>query len=553
MYTTYAWAPPLDPRWGSHGRPEPDNVRSGAGTRQTAATVSTTRARSSRPASDGGRGGGGGSTRRGRAGPRRREPGPRQRGEAGEEHRGQRRHERQPPGVAGHRRVRRRGRAGRGEVDGVRRPDRPGHHDREHLHEDDQPARRDGDPGHERRQAVAQQREHDGHPRDGRHALGDHEGAYVEHVGGGDRQGLAPDHALAVEAPGVDAEEQRGAARGQAGEQHHRPPLQSGDERDQTGADAEDHQAAAHADRAPHRPAVEAAQEGAVGGAPARLGHVACLVHARLHPQLLARRQPERPGGGSRAEHDARRPRAASSTERRAASARSAWSPRATSWGAPGRAARGRPRGGARRGATTTAPAPMRTTSTPRAVRRTPSTAQPTACPSAVAVRTQASTTSWAPRRFGRRHQSGDGEQAPHLHHPGEVDRGEQQRTEVLGDGTDRVDGRLAPRQQLAAAAAAHGGADRQQQEAGEGGAEVAPRAARARSNGAEPARRVDRDGHHGEDRGQQRAPRPGRGRRRRDGVRSARGTPSGDGCRAPPPARPRPGVSRGGHGRPRR
>ena len=140
----------------------------------------------------------------------------------------------------------------------------------------------------------------------------------------------------------------------------------------------------------------------------------------------------------------------------------------------------------------------------------------------------------------GRRHQSRDGEEGPRLHHPGEVDRGEQQRTEVLGDGTDRVDGRLAPRQQLAAAAAAHGGADRQQQEAGEGGAEVALEGGeRPLERGRAARPQVDPRGHHGEDRGQHDHRRPGRGRRHRDGVRSAHGTPSGDGCRAPPPARP--------------
>ena len=52
-------------------------------------------------------------------------------------------------------------------------------------------------------------------------------------------------------------EEQRAAARDQSGEQGHRAPRQAGDERDQARADAQHQQSAAHAHRAPHRPAVD--------------------------------------------------------------------------------------------------------------------------------------------------------------------------------------------------------------------------------------------------------------------------------------------------------
>ena len=69
------------------------------------------------------------------------------------------------------------------------------------------------------------------------------------------------------------------------------------------------------------------------------------------------------------------------------------------------------------------------------AVRRTPSTTQPTACPTAVAARTHVTTTTWAPSEsFGRRDQGDDGQQAPYLDEPGEVERGEDEGAEVLGD-----------------------------------------------------------------------------------------------------------------------
>ena len=159
---------------------------------------------------------------------------------------------------------------------------------------------------------------------------------------------------------------------------------------------------------------------------------------------------------------------------------------------------------------TTTTPLTTRTTTTPCAVRRTPSTAQPTAWPSAVAASTQASTTSCAPsRRSGGGDERGDGEQAPHLDEPGEVERGEQERAEVLGDRADRVDRRLAARQQLAAAAAAHRGADAR---AAGSRAKAAPRlpssaADRAVEVRPNPSRR-------GRSLARRRRPRSGRGRR---------------------------------------
>ena len=303
----------------------------------------------------------------------------------------------------------------------------------------------------------------------------------------------------------------------------------------------EDHQSAAHADRAPHRPAVEAAQEGAVGGTPARLGHGACLVHPGLHPQLLARRQPERPGGRSRAEHESGHRQQEEQPRGPAASARSARCPRATWWGATSRAARAVRRGGARRGRRR--PHLRRCVRRARraAVRRTPSTAQPAACPSAVAVRTQARTTSWAPTRCPGGVTSAV--TARRLHActiQARLTGASSSAPRCSVTRADRVDGRLAARQQLAAAAAAHGGADRQQQEAGEGGAEVALEGGerpldrgRAAGLAGRPARAstAKTDGQRDHDGQAER-------RRRRDGVRSARGTPSGDGCRAPPPAR---------------
>src|SRR5699024_3526601 len=59
-----------------------------------------------------------------------------------------------------------------------------------------------------------------------------------------------------------------------------------------------------------------------------------------------------------------------------------------------------------------------------------------------------------------------DREEGPHLYEPREVDRRQKERAEVLGDGADGVDRRLAPREQLATAAAAHRRADGEQQEA---------------------------------------------------------------------------------------
>ena len=73
-----------------------------------------------------------------------------------------------------------------------------------------------------------------------------------------------------------------------------------------------------------------------------------------------------------------------------------------------------------------------------------------------------------------RSDQRDDGQQAPELDEPGQVERSQREGAEVLGPGADGMDRRLAARQQLAAAARAHGRGDRQREHAEQGGADVA-------------------------------------------------------------------------------
>ena len=159
-----------------------------------------------------------------------------------------------------------------------------------------------------------------------------------------------------------------------------------------------------------------------------------------------------------------------------------------------------------------------------------------------------------AEQAFGRRDQRRDREEPPGLDQPGEVDRGEDQGAEVLGDGADRVDGRLAAREQLAAAAAAHRGTDGQQQEAGEGGAEVAleGRERPLERRGADGAQ-VDPRRRDGEDRGQHEHDGQAEDGRATTayGPGAERHQVTGVAHRLEPGVLRR--VSRGGHGRPHR
>jgi hypothetical protein len=150
----------------------------------------------------------------------------------------------------------------------------------------------------------------------------------------------------------------------------------------------------------------------------------------------------------------------------------------------------------------------------------------------------------------GRRDEGRDREQAPHLDEPGEVDGREHEGTEVLGDRTDRVHRRLAAREQLTTSAAGHRGTHGQQQEADERGAEVSPdgreralhcrRADGARVEPGRTDREPDGQGDHDE-------------HADRAGAPTAHG-PGAEGQQvAGVPRRLEPGVSRGAHGRPRR
>ena len=205
--------------------------------------------------------------------------------------------------------------------------------------------------------------------------------------------------------------------------------------------------------------------------------------------------------------------------------------------------------------ATTTAPAPMRTTSTPRAVRRTPSTAQPAACPRAVAARTQASTTSWAPTRC-----------------PGGVTSAVTARRVHACTIQARLTGasRSAPRCSVTGligwtAASLRDSSSRppplpmaaptaRSRKPAKAAPRLVSRAASARSTGAEPAGpQVDPRGRHGEERGQHDHDGQAEegGAATAYGPRAERHQVAGVAHRLQPGVRP--GVSRGGHGRPRR
>ena len=255
-------------------------------------------------------------------------------------------------------------------------------------------------------------------------------GAYVEHVGGGDRQGLAPDHALAVEAPGVDAEEQRGAARGQAGQQDDRAPLETGDQRDRVlgRSRGPSGHGACRPSATPSRGRGGAAARGPVSPSGARArGAPRARRTGPAAPRAAAARAPRRPGAR----------RATTPTTARASSA-------TTASGQRGSPASPRPAtvvGSARTtGASTPARcsaaerdhdhagAPTRTTT--HAVRqcdvRPPRPSRPPGR-AAVAASTHGEHDELgAEQMAGAAHERDDRQEPPHLDEPGEVERREQ-------------------------------------------------------------------------------------------------------------------------------
>ena len=209
----------------------------------------------------------------------------------------------------------------------------------------------------------------------------------------------------------------------------------------------EHEQAAAHADRAPDRAAVEAAQQRAVGEPQRGSGAWRASWTPDCDAQLLARRLPERPAGGAGAEQRRRRPRAASSTrtasgqrevcivsatQRRRQRRGPAGTRRPARWSAASgddHDAGGRPARRPRRAASVVRPRPP---SRPPARGRS----RPAPRPAPRAGRRAS--------RSGGDDERGDGEQAPELDQPGEVERRQHQGAEVLGDRADRVDRGLA-------------------------------------------------------------------------------------------------------------
>ena len=367
---------------------------------------------------------------------------------------------------------------------------------------------------------------------------------------GRDRQALAPQHPATVEAPRVDAEEQRArrSRRGRAGSGSCPTAARRPGPRGRVRAPA---RSVRDACRRSARPTPGRA--GAAGRGPrqepgdrSRPG----LVHARLHAQLLARRQPERPARRSGAgadrghhEHEQRqgdqRPRPATERPRKGETVGSA-SARSSSRPATCAASSDRP-SATLRGADDDHPVAA-------CGGRPPPTTRPPG-PGPWRTNNQSRTTSCAPISPGgaddeRRRPPSSG---PGLEQPREVERGEHERAEVLGDRPDRVDGGLFSRQQLAAAATAHRRADAEQQEAGQRRPGAGPRAGAADRPGSpvdpapapRPRRTVTATG-----------PRPPPCGDPRSAYGRARKRSRCRGRRRRPPSGGR--LSRGAHGRPR-
>ena len=256
------------------------------------------------------------------------------------------------------------------------------------------------------------------------HALGDDEGAYVEHVGGGDREGLAPDHALAVEAPGVDA---RTAARrrSRSGRGGASPSSTASPATSATSPGpmppARSGRAACRPSARPSRGRAGAAARGRASPSAARArGAPRARRTGRAAPRAAAGRAPRPRGGRRRTTPTTAR---ASRTERRRRGQRDV----CIGLGEPGR--RQRPDDGAEHARRGAAPArsdddhagdrrgPRRT---PWGVRRTPSD-RPA---DGLAERGRGEHPGehhdlGTEQPVGRRDERGDGEQAPHLDEPG--------------------------------------------------------------------------------------------------------------------------------------
>ena len=145
--------------------------------------------------------------------------------------------------------------------------------------------------------------EHDRRPSTG---LGDHLGLGPEQrvraSTGRDASQTAPD---AVEAEGVDAEQQPGAGGDQAGQQHQRRPVEAGQRGDRAGQDAQDEQPAAQRRRAPDAGPVDGQQLAARDGAGRAVD-----VPAGVDPRRPRRRAGAGPGAGRRPSRSATRRRA---------------------------------------------------------------------------------------------------------------------------------------------------------------------------------------------------------------------------------------------------
>ena len=248
------------------------------------------------------------------------------------------------------------------------------------------------------------------------------EGAYVEHVGGGDREGLAPDHALAVEAPGVD---RRRAARrrSRSGPGGASPSSTAARRPARPGRDP--HASTIRPRRMPTERQTEprsSRRSSARSGEPHR-GSGTCRASWTPDWTRSSSRggSPSAQRGGPGAEHDGRRRRRpaarATATGQRSVCMVSAsqvvGSDRDHRGQTPGEV---QPDEGEDHDAADDADHDARRAG----VRRTPSTAQPTACPSGGRGEHPGEHHELgAEQPVGRRDERGDGQQAPQLDEPG--------------------------------------------------------------------------------------------------------------------------------------